>query len=102
MIPENAANWREFGTREALKHSRVIPELELDNVGLASHRRNIFQSASYDDVRPGRFNLGYETTVSGSLKQNKSLLYDIGQSRTHSRVRLADPAAKMRRDMQDL
>ena len=80
----------------------MIPELELDDIRIARQCRDVIEILGNDDRSASSLNLLDETAIARRLEQNKGLLHDLGQSRADRRVRLANPTAKMRRDVQDL
>src|SRR6185437_9373542 len=80
---------------------RVVPEFELDDVGLARQCSDVIETIGDDDACPAAFDLVGETAVARRFEQNKCLLHHLGQSGAHRRVRLAYSAAEMRRYMQD-
>ena len=80
----------------------MIPEFELDDVGQARQRRNFIDMAGGDDARAASLDHVGVTAVAGCFEQNESLNDILRQRALNRRVRLADPAAEMRRDVENL
>src|SRR5262245_12345888 len=79
----------------------MIPKFELNDVHLAGQRRDLVQAVGDDHLRPGGFNPVDEATIPWRLEQNENLLNGLGQDRTDGCMRLANPAAEMRRNVQN-
>src|SRR4029079_7807338 len=92
---------REICPRQALEHARMIPEFKLHDLGLSRHRRNVYESVRQQHPAAARFNHVDVAALAGRLEQNERLLHNLGQDRAECRVRFADTAAEMRRDVQD-
>src|SRR5262245_1077616 len=101
MGPKHAPYGREFGPRQAFEHAWMIPELELDDVGLARQRGDLRKTFSDQHARAGSLDLIDVATLARRLEQNEGLLHNLRQDRAQCRVRFADTTAQMRRDVQD-
>ena len=77
MRPENAADWRKWRAGQALEHSRMTPELELDDIRFARQDRNMIETLGKFDMCASRLDFIDEAPVQGGLKQNESLLHHL-------------------------
>src|SRR6185437_9424486 len=102
MRPEHAAHRGEWTARKTFEQARVIPKLELDNVGVACQMRDVFEIVHDDDTRAAIFDRIHVAAIAGLFKQHESLLDFSRQDAAKRRMSLADAAAEMRRDMQNL
>ena len=87
--------------RQAFEHARVIPEFELDDVGIARQGGNVRKILRDQYPRAGRLDHFDVAAIARRLEQNERLLHNLGQDRAECCVRFADTAAEMRRDVQD-
>src|SRR5262245_26364607 len=101
MRPEYAPNCRKLRPRQAFEHAWMIPELELDDVGLARQRGNLHKIFSDQHLRTSCFDLIDVAAFARRFEQSEGLLHNLGQYRAECCVRFADTAAEMRRDVQD-
>ncbi len=53
MRPEHAAHGRKIGPRQAFEHARMIPEFELDDIGLPRQRGDVREIVRDDNARAG-------------------------------------------------
>src|SRR5262245_27979803 len=100
MRPKYAPYGRKVGPRQAFEHAWMIPELELDDVGLARQRGNLRKIFSDQHPGAGSFDLIDVASLARRLEQSEGLLHNLGQDRAECCVRFADTAAEMRRDVQ--
>src|SRR5215510_7113035 len=101
MRPKYAPYGRKVGPRQAFEHAWMIPELELDDVGLARQRGNLRKTFSDHHARTGSLDLTDVAALARRLEQNEGPLHNLRQYRAEGCVRFADATAEMRRDVQD-
>ena len=81
MRPEHAAHGRKLRARQAFEQARMIPEFELDDIGIARQCRDLIETLG--DRRsgpPAASNRVGETAIARLLEQNKVCSHDLGQS----------------------
>ena len=80
----------------------MVPELELNDIRCRSKPGDMLKVAGDDDPPTRAFDGVHVTAIPRLFEQNEGPPHRARQSRTDCRMRLADAAAQMRRDMQDL
>src|SRR5579885_1507497 len=101
MRPDHAAHRREVAARHTFKQPRVIPELELDDVGRACEVGHLLETIGADNVCATGLDALDKAAVTRRLEEDEGLLDGVRQRGADRRVRLAYAAPQMRRDVQD-
>src|SRR6185312_1066084 len=102
MRPEYAAHERKRAARQTFEHAGMIPEFELDDVGIRGQFCHMLEIFCDDDARAASFDQVRIAAVAWRFQQRKGLFHLGRKNGAHGRVRLSDAATQMRRDVKNL
>ena len=75
MRPKHAAHRGKAAARQAFEQARMIPELELDDIGRGGQLRHLIEAFGNDDARPALRDHIRVAAIARLFEQDKSLLH---------------------------